>query len=64
MSLEEISFNGKVTNVLLGSGEKSINLGGQATLPFLDTEYTPKLALHIADNGLAFPQTVEDPYTD
>ena len=64
MSLEEISFNGKVTNVLLGNGEKSINLGGQATLPFLDTEYTPKLALHIADNGLAFPQTVEDPYTE
>ncbi len=64
MSLEKLSFNGNIAKVTLGSKNNSISLGGQTTLPFLDPNYKPKLALHISDSGLAFPNTVNDPYKD
>jgi len=64
MSLEKLSFIGNISKVTLGAGENEISLGGQTTLPLLDSQYKPKLALHISDNGIVFPNTVEDPYED
>ncbi|MBN1329332.1 MAG: acetyl-CoA decarbonylase/synthase complex subunit delta [Candidatus Heimdallarchaeota archaeon] len=60
MNQEKLSFNGKVTEVKIGAGKKAITLGGQTSLPFLDLDNPPKLALHISDLGLLYPNGVSN----
>lgn len=64
MILEELSFIGKVSKVTFGSVNNTLSLGDQTTLPILDSNHKPKLALHISDSGLVFPKGVFDPYEE
>jgi acetyl-CoA decarbonylase/synthase complex subunit delta len=49
-------FNAKINTVTIGSGDKTVTLGGNSTFPFYTfdapTENTPKIGVEISDMGL------------
>ena len=49
-------FNAKINTVTIGSGEKTVTIGGNSTFPFYTfdapTENTPKIGVEISDMGL------------
>ncbi len=49
-------FNAKINAVTIGSGDKTVTIGGEYTFPFYSfdapTENTPKIGVEISDMGL------------
>ena len=49
-------FNAKINTVTIGSGDKTVTIGGDSTYPFYSfdapSENTPKIGVEISDMGL------------
>ena len=49
-------FNAKINTVTIGSGDKTVSIGGNSTFPFYTfdaaEENTPKVGVEISDMGL------------
>ena len=49
-------FNAKINTVTIGSGDKTVTLGGESTFPFYTfdapTENAPKVGVEISDMGM------------
>jgi acetyl-CoA decarbonylase/synthase complex subunit delta len=53
-----VAFQSSITKVVLGEGSNSITLGGVENIPYLETDYRPKIALEISDKGFRGPSEV------
>jgi acetyl-CoA decarbonylase/synthase complex subunit delta len=63
------TYNGKVAEVVIGKGEKSVKIGGESVLPFHffegKIENKPLLALEIQDaDPVTWAEWVREPYKD
>lgn len=61
------TYSGRVCNVKIGAGDKAVNIGGEATLPYLTFEgempNPPAIAIEIQDiPPEEWPETVKKPY--
>ncbi|MBD3192704.1 MAG: acetyl-CoA decarbonylase/synthase complex subunit delta [Candidatus Heimdallarchaeota archaeon] len=57
-----MNFEGKITEVILGSKEQAITIGGQASLPFIGPRKIPAIGLVLSDEGVQLPRGVPNPY--
>lgn len=57
-----MNFEGKITEVKLGSKDQTVTIGGQTSLPFIGPRKLPAIGLVLSDEGIQFPKGVQNPY--
>lgn len=69
MEIPKISYNGKIREVTIGSGDKTITVGGETCLPFNLFEgkmpHPPIIAMEVPDSAPTdWPEVVTRPFVD
>jgi len=62
------TYTGKIREVTLGVGDKTVTIGGAAVLPFHswegETGQGPKIAIEVYDETANWPDTAKEPFAD